>query len=61
MLFATANSHTAAKLRAVCPRPYEEDKEILVKVHECLHISEFFERANEFDIIHNHFDYLLLT
>ncbi len=60
-LFATADSHTAAKLHAVCPRPYEEDKEILVKVYECLHISEVFEKANEFDIIHNHFDYLPLT
>jgi len=60
-LFATADSHTAAKLHAVCPRPYEEDKNIMVKVYECLHISEVFERANEFDIIHNHFDYLPLT
>ena len=60
-LFATADSHTSAKLHAVCPRPYEEDKSIKVKVYECLHISEVFERANEFDIIHNHFDYLPLT
>ncbi len=60
-LFATADSHTAGKLHAVCPRPYEEDKNIHVKVYECLHISEVFERANEFDIIHNHFDYLPLT
>jgi glycosyltransferase involved in cell wall biosynthesis/quercetin dioxygenase-like cupin family protein len=60
-LFATADSHTSAKLHAVSPRPYEEDKSILVKVCECLHISEVFERANEFDIIHNHFDYLPLT
>ncbi len=60
-LFATADSHTTAKLHAVCPRPYEEDKSIMIKVYECLHISEVFERANEFDIIHNHFDYLPLT
>ncbi len=60
-LFATADSHTSAKLHAVSPRPYEEDKSISVKVCECLHISEVFERANEFDIIHNHFDYLPLT
>lgn len=60
-LFATADSHTSAKLHAVCPRPYEEDKSIMVKVYECLHISEVFERADEFDIIHNHFDYLPLT
>jgi len=60
-LFATADSHTAGKLHAVCPRPYEEDKDMIVKVYEGLHISEIFERANEFDIIHNHFDYLPLT
>ncbi len=60
-LFATADSHTSAKLHAVCPRPYEEDQSILVKACECLHISDVFERANEFDIIHNHFDYLPLT
>jgi glycosyltransferase involved in cell wall biosynthesis len=28
---------------------------------ECLHISGNFERAAEFDIIHNHFDFLPLT
>ena len=31
------------------------------KVAECLHISEVFERASEFDIIHNSFDFLPLT
>jgi mannose-6-phosphate isomerase-like protein (cupin superfamily) len=60
-LFATADSHTSAKLHAVCPKPYEEDKSILTKVCKCLHISEVFERANEFDIIHNHLDYIPLT
>lgn len=60
-LFATADSHTLAKLHAVCPRPYEEDKTIMRRVYECLHISEIFERANEFDIIHNHFDYIPLS
>lgn len=60
-LFATADSHTLAKLHAVAPRPYEEDKDMISKVYEGLHISEVFERANEFDIIHNHFDYLPLT
>ena len=28
---------------------------------ECLHISQVFERASEFDIIHNSFDFLPLT
>ena len=32
-----------------------------IKVCECLLISEVFERANEFVIIYNHFDYFPLT
>lgn len=60
-LFATENSITDATLHAVCPRGYEEDRNIDPKVFECLHISELFERADEFDLIHNHFDFLPLS
>ncbi|MHA1150493.1 MAG: glycosyltransferase family 4 protein [Promethearchaeota archaeon] len=60
-LFATKNSITNANLVGVCPQGYEEDKELLPKVWECLHISEVFERGDEFDIIHNQFDFLPLT
>ena len=60
-LFATGDSRTSGKLVAVCPRPYSEDDSVDPKVAECLHISELFERADEFDIIHNHFDFLPLT
>jgi glycosyltransferase involved in cell wall biosynthesis len=60
-LFATADSVTKAKLHAICPKGYEEDPEILPKVWECLHISEVFEHAHGFDLIHNHFDFLPLT
>ncbi len=60
-LFATADSVTSATLHAVCPRGYEEDPSIEPKVWECLHISELFEHGDEFDLIHNHFDYLPLT
>lgn len=60
-LFATANSKTTAQLHSVCPMGYEEDRSIDAKVWECLHISECFERANEFDIIHNQFDFLPLS
>ena len=60
-LFATGDSLTRARLVSVCPRGYAEDPEILPKVWECLHISEVFERGDEFDLIHNHFDYLPLT
>ena len=60
-LFATGDSQTSGKLIAVCPRPYSEDSSVDPKVAECLHISEIFERAAEFDIIHNNFDFLPLT
>ena len=60
-LFATADSLTSARLAAVCPRPYGEDPAIDAKVWECLHIAQAFERAGEFDLIHNHFDFLPLS
>lgn len=60
-LFATADSLTQARLVAVCPRPYSEDPTLDPKVWECLHISAAFERAAEFDLIHNHFDFLPLS
>ncbi len=60
-LFATGDSETSGKLIAVSPRPYSEDHSVDPKVAECLHISELFERAAEFDLIHNHYDFLPLT
>ena len=60
-LFATGDSLTSARLSAVCPRPYEEDKSLDPKVWECMHIAEVFEHADDFDIIHNNFDFLPLS
>jgi glycosyltransferase involved in cell wall biosynthesis len=60
-LFATADSLTQARLAAVCPRPYSEDQDLNPKVWECLHIAAAFERAAEFDLIHNNFDFLPLS
>lgn len=60
-LFATADSVTSARLVAVCPRGYEEDPSLDAKVWEALHIAQVFERAREFDLIHNHFDFLPLA
>jgi len=60
-LFATADSETSANLQAVCPRGYEEDRSLDPKVWEGLHIAAAFERAQEFDLIHNNFDFLPLT
>lgn len=60
-LFATQDSITSAKLVGVCESPYEENKDMDAKVWECLHISEAMEMANQFDIIHNNYDFLPLT
>ncbi|MDD3852872.1 MAG: glycosyltransferase family 4 protein [Syntrophomonadaceae bacterium] len=60
-LFATGDSLSSAKLESVCPRPYEEDRELDPKVWECLHIANLFEKASQFDLIHNHFDFLPLS
>ena len=60
-LFATVDSITTAQLSATISKGYEEDSSVDPRVVSCLHISEVFERAGEFDLIHNHFDYLPLT
>jgi glycosyltransferase involved in cell wall biosynthesis len=60
-LFATGDSLTNACLRAVVDRGYEEDRSIDPKVAEYLHISEAFEHAAEFDLIHSHYDFMALT
>lgn len=60
-LFATANSVTAGTLASVVNTGYAETPGAEAKVLECLHISHLMERAGEFDLIHNHFDFLPLT
>ncbi len=60
-LFATGDSKTRAELRAVCAQGYEENPSMNAKVWESLHIAEVFEHAGEFDLLHNHFDFLPLT
>lgn len=60
-LFATRDSVTRAHLHAVVDRGYEEDPSADPKVAEYLHISEAFEHAAEFDLIHSHYDFMALT
>src|SRR5579863_177977 len=60
-LFATRDSVTRAHLHAVVDRGYEEDSAIDPKVAEYLHISEAFEHAAEFDLIHSHYDFMALS
>ena len=60
-LFATGDSVTRAHLHAVVDKGYEEDCAIDPKVAEYLHISEAFEHAAEFDLIHSHYDFMALS
>lgn len=60
-LFATADSETAGTLAAVVPAGYSEDRTLDAKVMEMLHVSHVFERAGEFDLIHNQADFVPLA
>ncbi len=60
-LFATADSETAGTLAAVVPRGYSEDPTLDAKVWEIQHVANAFERAGEFDIIHNQADFVPLA
>jgi glycosyltransferase involved in cell wall biosynthesis len=60
-LFASGDSRTTARLSSTVARGWEDDADVDPKVAECLHISALFERADEFDLIHNSFDFLPLT
>ena len=60
-LFATRDSITRARLHAVIDKGYEEDPAADPKVAEYLHIAEAFEHADEFDLIHSHYDFMALS
>lgn len=60
-LFATGDSVTSAHHEWICEVPYAENPRADPKVWECLHISHCMEMAEDFDLIHNHFDFLPLT
>jgi glycosyltransferase involved in cell wall biosynthesis len=60
-LFASADSVTSARLVSVAPRPYSEDTALDPKVWEFLHISQAMETADNFDLLHNHYDFMPLT
>jgi len=60
-LFATADSTTSASLVANVEHGYEEVPGTDAKVSEGLHNGAAFERAGDFDILANHFDFMPLT
>ncbi|MHC4265817.1 MAG: glycosyltransferase family 4 protein [Planctomycetota bacterium] len=60
-LFATKESITKARLVGWVDKGYEEDKSQIPLVSTVLHISKVMELADQFDLIHNNFDYIPLT
>ena len=60
-LFATLDSITRAQLDGVCPRPYAEDADLDGRVWEALHVAHALSRSADFDIVHNHLDWLPLA
>jgi glycosyltransferase involved in cell wall biosynthesis len=60
-LFATLDSITKATLDGVSPTGYEESDEIDGRVWEALHVSHALSRSGEFDLVHNHLDWLPLA
>ncbi len=60
-LFAATESITKAKLVGWVEKGYEEEPNNIALVSTILHISKVMELADEFDLIHNNFDYIPLT
>src|SRR5215218_5581953 len=60
-LFATLDSQTAATLDGVSPRGYEADPSLDGRIWEGLHVAHALSRSGEFDLVHNHLDWLPLT
>jgi glycosyltransferase involved in cell wall biosynthesis len=60
-LFATLDSVTRATLDGVVATGYEESDAIDGRVWEAIHVSHALERSGEFDLVHNHLDWLPLA
>jgi glycosyltransferase involved in cell wall biosynthesis len=60
-LFATLDSETPAKLDGVCPHGYADDEELDGRVWEALHVAHALARSSDFDLVHNHLDWLPLA
>ena len=59
-LFATATSRTAATLVATVAAGYAERAGLDPKVQEYLHISQVMGAIQDFDLVHNQFDFMPL-
>src|SRR5262245_54653662 len=57
-LFATADSETSADLEPMCPRGARSDAKLDARLFETRMLAEAYRRADEFDVIHCHTDYV---
>lgn len=60
-LFATKDSVTKAELVGWLDKGYEEDKSQIPPVSTVYHIQKVMELADQFDLIHNNFDFIPLA
>ena len=60
-LFATTNSRSKVRLAGVATAGYEEDSAVEPKVNGALHIAAAMERAADFDVMLNQFDFVPVT
>lgn len=60
-LFATLDSVTSASLDGVCLRGYADDPTVDGRVWEAMHVAHALARSGEFDLVHNHLDWLPLA
>ncbi len=60
-LFATLDSLTTAELDGVCPTGYAGHPDLDGRVSEARHVSHALARSAEFDLVHNHLDWLPLA
>jgi glycosyltransferase involved in cell wall biosynthesis len=60
-LFATLDSITKATLDGVVPSGYEETADLDGRVWEAIHVAHALRRSGEFDLVHNHLDWLPLA
>ncbi len=60
-LFATLDSQTTAALDGVCPQGYGGDDSRDGRIWEALHVSHALARSADFDLVHNHLDWLPLA
>lgn len=61
-LFASGDSLTQAKLEAVCDRALRLDLNVVnYEAYELLELSQVYQRAAQFDLIHSHLDILTLA